>query len=111
MPVLEWDDFSERHPGAHLVSGVYVEEERSDRPRLLLRLLAVLGVQEDYGMTIVQDRGLWFTQVGFESEADARKLASAVLAKPKSRFSGFATQREFWFDSVVVAKIARALRL
>ena len=85
-------------------------DENVDRAPMLIRLLAVLGVRDDYAVTVVQDRGLWLTQVGFESETDAKKLASAVLAKPKVRFIGFATQREFWFDSVVAAKIARVLR-
>ena len=62
------------------------------------------------GGCLEKGNGLWSIQVGFDSEADAKKLASAVLAKPKERFSGFAAQREFWFGSVVAAKIARALR-
>jgi hypothetical protein len=110
MLVREWDDFIERCPRPHLVCGVNVMDEKTDRTPLLLRLLAVLDVGEDYAITAVEDRGLWCIQVGFESEADAKRLASAVLAKPKERFVGFETQREFWFDSVVAAKIARALR-
>ena len=49
------------------MSGVYTSEGTTERTRLLLRLIVVLDVQSDYQITIIQDRGLWFTQIGFES--------------------------------------------
>jgi hypothetical protein len=115
VPKVSWSDFLQRHPAAHLVVGVFPEDEAATsnaRPQLNLmaKLIARLEPKGLYAVSVERQGRTPEIHCVFEKDADAQKLAQAVGASAAGRYPGWASQRMFLMDDATRRGIAAALK-
>ena len=106
-----WVTFIDKHPHAHLVSGVCAAGDSSkiDRSRLLARLAMALHPTGAYAVQTTRDRDLTLVQCAFEKKEDAEKFGYAVQARLNGHYRGWASQRTFMFDAHATGTINAVL--
>jgi hypothetical protein len=106
-----WVPFVDKHPQAHLVSGVCPVSDKSkiDRSRLLMRLVTALQLNGEYAVQTTRDRDLTLVQCAFEKKEDAEKFGHAVQARLNGHYPGWASQRTFMFDGHATGTINTVL--
>ncbi len=110
MPAMNWDDFHEAHYRPHLIVaelGPRADPElNGEHVALLSRLAAELKIVGNY--SIREEQGS--IKAVFERHVDARKFGDALLSKPGSGSSDWASQYKFQFDRTARRKILDVLR-
>jgi len=111
MPQQVWVPFIDKHPQAHLVSGVCAPGDSSkiDRSRLLARLVMALHPTGAYAVQVTRDRDLTLVQCAFEKKEDAEKFGHTVQARLHGHYPGWASQRTFMFDAHTTGAINTVL--
>ena len=111
MPQQVWVPFIDKHPQAHLVSGVCAPGDSSkiDRSRLLARLVMALHPTGAYAVQVTRDRDLTLVQCAFEKKEDAEKFGHTVQARLNGHYPGWASQRTFMFDAHTTGAINTVL--
>jgi hypothetical protein len=99
---MEWGEFSDRFPRAHLVSGEYDPAERWYGPArfgALARLVVALAPAGAWAINKMPRNNAIY--VAYEASTDAKRLrrsVGAVKAAPEVCRHRWITQYEFWFD-------------
>ncbi len=107
---VSWERLIRWHPPAHLVTGEH-ELDRTNRVKLLERLIVALRMKHDWAIRIARDRGRILVQVALEDENDALRLTEVLGARPVRRYVGWETQQEFEFDPELAERLRKALML
>jgi len=107
---VPWERLLRWHPDRHLVTGEH-EADRTDRARLLARLIVALRMKGDWAVRVGRDRGRLLVQAALEDENDALRLSEVLGARPVRRYVGWVTQQEFEFDADVAERLRKALML
>jgi len=107
--MLSWSKVIDRHPAGHLITGVYRQDGKVDRLKLLQRLVAAMPATGDWGSRTSSDRGEDVVQVVFEKEADAVRLGDTLGAMRSDAYPAWKSQRVFGFPLEVARKIAAAV--
>ena len=108
---MEWYAFTEKHPKAHLLVGEFDPGEpvpKISRFAILGRLVLALQPSGDWAMQKVQRARRTAIYVAYEKRSDAvalRAKVGALRATDAGRPDHWATRFEFWFDSVMYARI------
>ena len=112
MPTMHGPEFHDRHPRAHLIVAEYdrdhvLPKDAPTRLALLMKLAAALGTTSDYtGIDKADDAEVL---MAFETDDDAKRFASAILARRTTGDAGWATKATFVYDRKAYNTIRKAL--